>query len=297
MVPDPYKILGLAHDASEYDIKRAYRKLAMQLHPDRLTRLGISEAEMKKASSKFAAVTAAHAILKDPQKKRQYDHIYKFGGYDREEAKKPAREEKSDHRSRPRNRGPSKGIGYTFIDPLKYVMSQGKVKSQAVAGVTIPSRFAMAHSPDAGFKVSISKGERKQSDTGSVHCRSSTLQFSGGKKHNTVQTTTIHRDGRRETLIQGDDYVERRYSKAARRKRAPAPIPEHSRHDPVTTTDELTHGENDTPWHAQVINGISSNLKKCVNPDAGAWHAQALTELGSNIQKCVNPDLCTIAAQ
>lgn len=293
MVPDPYKTLGLRHDASDNDIKRAYRKLAMQLHPDRLTRLGVSEAEIRRATAKFAAVTAAHAILKDPVKKRQYDHIYKFGGYDHVDEKKPKQQQS--RRPPTGNSKASKGIGYTFIDPVKYIMSQGKVKSQAVAGLSIPSRYEMARAADGGFKVSISKGERKESDTGSVHCRSSTLQFAGGKKQTKVQTTTIHRDGRKETVIQGDDYIERRFSTARRKpKRVPAPISEEGRGD----EDHMMQGKGDKPWHSQVLNELGSNIRKCVNPDQSAWHAQVLTEIGSNFQKCVNPDLCTtIAAQ
>ena len=54
MVADPYKALGLGHDASKDDIKKAYRSLAMKLHPDRLTRNQASEEEMHEATTKPA---------------------------------------------------------------------------------------------------------------------------------------------------------------------------------------------------------------------------------------------------
>ena len=59
---DPYKILGLEKDASESDIKKAYRKLAMKHHPDK----GGKADEFKKVSS-------AYEILSDKDKKNKFD--------------------------------------------------------------------------------------------------------------------------------------------------------------------------------------------------------------------------------
>ena len=81
-VADPYRILGLSHDATNADIKRAYRTLAAKLHPDKLIRAKASDAEIQEATSKFATISAAYTILSDDVRKRQYDHIYKYGGYD-----------------------------------------------------------------------------------------------------------------------------------------------------------------------------------------------------------------------
>jgi molecular chaperone DnaJ len=63
---DFYSLLGIARDASEDDIKKAYRKLAMQYHPDRNN--GSKEAE-----EKFKEITEAYDILRDPQKRAAYD--------------------------------------------------------------------------------------------------------------------------------------------------------------------------------------------------------------------------------
>ncbi len=63
---DYYKVLGVAKDASEADIKKAYRKLAMRYHPDQ------SKGE-KGAEEKFKEISEAYAVLSDKEKREQYD--------------------------------------------------------------------------------------------------------------------------------------------------------------------------------------------------------------------------------
>jgi DnaJ-class molecular chaperone len=63
---DPYKILGVAPDASAEEIRKAYRKLAKQHHPD----LNPGNA---KAEERFKAVSAAHALLADPVSRGKFD--------------------------------------------------------------------------------------------------------------------------------------------------------------------------------------------------------------------------------
>ncbi len=63
---DPYSTLGVERGASEADIKKAYRKLAKQLHPDR-------NKDNPKASERFSKVTQAYDILTDKDKRAQYD--------------------------------------------------------------------------------------------------------------------------------------------------------------------------------------------------------------------------------
>lgn len=63
---DPYQVLGVARSASEAEIKRAYRKLAKQYHPDRA-------GADKTAQAKFAEVSTAYEILGDKDKRQQFD--------------------------------------------------------------------------------------------------------------------------------------------------------------------------------------------------------------------------------
>jgi molecular chaperone DnaJ len=65
---DYYDILGVSKDASQDDIKRAYRKLAVKYHPDK------NQGD-KQAEEKFREVTEAYEVLKDPQKRQQYDQF------------------------------------------------------------------------------------------------------------------------------------------------------------------------------------------------------------------------------
>src|SRR5438067_1178021 len=66
MKQDFYVVLGVQRDASETDIKKAYRKLAMECHPDRNN-------GDKAAEEKFKLVTEAYEVLRDPDKRAAYD--------------------------------------------------------------------------------------------------------------------------------------------------------------------------------------------------------------------------------
>jgi molecular chaperone DnaJ len=70
-VSDFYVLLGVTRDAGEADIKKAYRKLAMEFHPDRNP--------APEAEAKFKEITEAYEILRDPQKRAAYDRYGKAG--------------------------------------------------------------------------------------------------------------------------------------------------------------------------------------------------------------------------
>jgi len=63
---DPYKALGVGKNATDEEIKKAYRKLARQYHPDR-------NPGDKKAEERFKEISQAHDILSDPEKRKAYD--------------------------------------------------------------------------------------------------------------------------------------------------------------------------------------------------------------------------------
>ncbi len=66
MAADPYSTLGVARGANEADIKKAYRKLAKELHPDR-------NAGNASAADRFSRVTAAYDLLSDADKRARFD--------------------------------------------------------------------------------------------------------------------------------------------------------------------------------------------------------------------------------
>jgi curved DNA-binding protein len=73
MARDYYQILGVSRGASDDAIKKAYRKLAMQYHPDR------NPGREKWANEKFKEINEAYGVLGDPQKRRQYDQFGTVG--------------------------------------------------------------------------------------------------------------------------------------------------------------------------------------------------------------------------
>jgi curved DNA-binding protein len=73
-VKDYYRILGVSESASEDEIKKAYRRLAKKHHPD------ANPSNRKGSEEKFKEISEAYDVLSDPQKRRQYDEIRRYGG-------------------------------------------------------------------------------------------------------------------------------------------------------------------------------------------------------------------------
>ena len=67
MADDPYAVLGVPRTSTEEEVRRAYRKLAKELHPD------VNPANRAAAEERFKKVTAAYEIVGDAEKRKQYD--------------------------------------------------------------------------------------------------------------------------------------------------------------------------------------------------------------------------------
>ncbi len=71
---DYYSILGVKEDASEAEIKKAYRKLALKYHPDK-------NPGDKKAEEEFKKISEAYYALGDAKRRKEYDNLRRMGAY------------------------------------------------------------------------------------------------------------------------------------------------------------------------------------------------------------------------
>ena len=65
---DLYEVLGISKEANETQIKKAYRKVSLKVHPDR-----VDESEKEQATKKFQVLARVHFILSDPERRKLYD--------------------------------------------------------------------------------------------------------------------------------------------------------------------------------------------------------------------------------
>jgi DnaJ family protein B protein 6 len=89
---DPYQILGVSREATEGEIKKAYRKLALKHHPDKQT----TEEARQQASAVFAKISNAYEILSDQQKRQEYDNRGRYQNNFQSSSHRPGRDPRGD---------------------------------------------------------------------------------------------------------------------------------------------------------------------------------------------------------
>lgn len=230
MVPDPYQTLGLSHGASKAEIKRAYYGLARKYHPDKT----------EGASRQFADCAEAYALLSDAQRKAEYDHIYKYGGFDEvaEETK-----ENNHNTATPFRRKPSSssdlGVGYACYDPFAFLYTRGEILTHhTLCGVQIPSRLHAT----ANLRFAFSRGNVAAKPNGTTTCTSQTTQFGGRKTTTRTETVTYFPDGRKEVVVDTDGVSSRYYTNVEKQP------------------------NTNSPWYIQAWRGIQDKLTVCYSP-------------------------------
>ena len=113
---DYYEILGVSNNASDNDIKKAYRKLAMQYHPD------LNHGKEEWANDKFKEINEAYSVLSDDEKRHQYDNPNPFSGFGFNPFAAQARPQKPDLNA-PKN---GKFIAIEVEIPIKTFIFGGK---------------------------------------------------------------------------------------------------------------------------------------------------------------------------
>lgn len=135
---NPYEVLGISKDANDEDIKKAYRKLAFQYHPDK-------NPNDKTAEEKFKEVGSAYDILTSPEKKQMYDA---HGTID------------------PREVYSSQGPDTGYIDPIEFIRRAGGFGD--IFGHDAHSQKSNLRGEDVQYTISISFIEAALSATKTI---------------------------------------------------------------------------------------------------------------------------------
>jgi len=234
---DPYAALGLSHSATAAEVKRAYREMARKFHPDRF--VGHPLENQQEAASRFATGASAYALLSDPKRKAEYDHVYKYGGFDEIEDTCKVSRKASPSASRKRKTA----IGYNCIDPFAFVMTQGRIQSRRTAGVEIPARVNNL----GGVRFAFSSGKVVRSPSGTQTCESRTTEYAHGQKFCRAERVTFFPDGRKEVVIsEGSDCFE----------------------DQQPSAQTMYHQHSEKPWWMNAWQEVREKLSMCNNPCA-----------------------------
>ncbi|MEM7555481.1 MAG: J domain-containing protein [Cyanobacteria bacterium P01_A01_bin.84] len=132
---DYYEILGVSKDATNDEIKKVYRRLARQYHPD-------LNPDNKAAEEKFKSIGEAYGVLSDPAKRAQYDEFSRF--WRQKDLNNKATQGRSGFSNRSgSNNGSSKGVDPSFENFINQVIGKNKNSGNPSNGVKAdPNRFS-----------------------------------------------------------------------------------------------------------------------------------------------------------
>ena len=148
MADELYKTLGVSKKATDEEIKKAYRKLARQYHPDR-------NPDDKEAEERFKEISAAYDVLGDPEKRKEYDEGGVFAGFGGGGGGGGA----------PFGTGPGGFGGFDFGDILGGVFNRGggRPQSQQVRGRDLETEVSLTFDQainGAQISVTVPKSSR-----------------------------------------------------------------------------------------------------------------------------------------
>jgi curved DNA-binding protein len=156
MPPDFYKDLGVSRDATPEQIKKAYRKLAGELHPDK-------NPGDKSAETRFKAVNRANQVLSDKRKRALYDEFGEEGlreGFQADAARAYRRGGASFGGARRPNRGAESGFNFDDIFTAARGSGLGDMMGDLFGNKGAPSsRRGRARGPDVSSEVVVSFGD------------------------------------------------------------------------------------------------------------------------------------------
>mmetsp|Transcript_1028 Transcript_1028/g.1314 ORF Transcript_1028/g.1314 Transcript_1028/m.1314 type:complete len:211 (+) Transcript_1028:127-759(+) len=156
------------------------------------------------------------------------------------------------------------GIGYSISDPISYFFPKySKSGHKTVAGIQIPSRIHLVNPPpQGGLSFAFSSGQYTTSDSGSKKFTSKTIQFFQGKSFSRKETTTLHPDGRKEIVIEGDDCVKRRWTSPPKKKMAPdfSDVADDAR------SINKQPDRPDEPWYVEAWKDVRERMNMCLHP-------------------------------